>query len=600
MWALPLALLSATALLKQPAPGDCILQPVDADATVFLGVDRQSLVLDGRGQCDALDEVLLEAKNANREAGFTFQAQTSTGIVEFRGTLSSDSGRYRFVPRPAPKLPETDGSWAVFASGPNTDKLAEVVLSLEKLEVTTNLRVEYPGRPTFQNVADRYPGTEAAIPPSDQDAVVNAVTVQLPPGISPKSMGDLSWSVVLRGADVDLFDDATPPVAVGRKIGNYPDVSLIRFRARSPVRAPIHATLELARASEVVLSFDVELAKGASRRSIPFPVGRATHVQCPRQAGSPYWRAGDASGTVSADNKSIKLDACKLEIRCEELLDAIKDRHGVEDAALVKQLARLYGPQRVKVKVVDRSNGKSTEIERIVRIEDPQHLEIPLDFPTESTDPNNLYLVDLRHVDDDAKEADARTSVAQIRPRGAFGLPPARSRNGEGVRLYATVPVNLAGFRFPASGRDLANSSQSPNVDVTTLDTGLLLAMEIWNYNVAANASAIPVYFASGMLFSTIENGKNVVRPNFVLGGGLSLPLLQGTQQLDTSLALGLYWSVDLRRAEPFRTGNHFMVTLGANILSLFGAGSAKKSESSRSTVQQPQEASSDETPAED
>jgi hypothetical protein len=66
-----------------------------------------------------------------------------------------------------------------------------------------------------------------------------------------------------------------------------------------------------------------------------------------------------------------------------------------------------------------------------------------------------------------------------------------------------------------------------------------------------------------------VQVAKPSVNLSWVTGASFNLPLFT-TAQLDTTAELGVFWEVDLR--DGFDSGNHFLITTGFNVLSLFGA----------------------------
>jgi hypothetical protein len=249
-----------------------------------------------------------------------------------------------------------------------------------------------------------------------------------------------------------------------------------------------------------------------------------------------------------------------------------------KDALRASRLLAYYGDQEFVIVV---SEVRESEVGKVWRSQpvtlalDTVVWEQEIKFPTYTNDVNVLYEVRLEPVGAESAEP-VEDVVARLRPRGRFGI--ASKRLGSfGVRVYLTIPVNVLGLRARASGIDLENSQANPNVQLAMLETGLLFVVEPWSYLRARNWSPVPFYFAGGLTFSTLDVDKGIVDPHLLLGGGLSLPVVSGASQLDTSLTLGLYWNVDLRRSHPFTEGNHALVMLGTNAFSLFGAQSAKK-----------------------
>lgn len=249
------------------------------------------------------------------------------------------------------------------------------------------------------------------------------------------------------------------------------------------------------------------------------------------------------------------------------------------DASKAKGLLALYGDQIFNIVVSETRNGKVGETwtsESNTLSLDTAVWEHTLKLPSKTNDTNVVYEVAVLSITPGVPEQAAESIVVgRLRPRGLFGIPSWKAQK-LGWRMYLTVPVNALGIRAKASGLDLKSSSDNPNLQLAVLETGLLFVVEPWSYIRARNSSPIPLYVAGGVTFSTLDVDAGVVNPHFVFGGGLSLPLVTGTSQLDTSLTLGVYWNVDLRRSHPFAEGNHALFTVGTNALSIFGAQSAK------------------------
>lgn len=159
---------------------------------------------------------------------------------------------------------------------------------------------------------------------------------------------------------------------------------------------------------------------------------------------------------------------------------------------------------------------------------------------------------------------DSVTFQAKIRLRGTNGFP-------HPFRVFATVPVNLAGIRFPASASGLTRSSWSSTsstvYETFTLTAGILAAIEPWNYQLGRTLWPLSVRFETGFNLVTITSAT--FTPTYVLGASINFPLLESPSSVGTSLSLGTFWEVDLRERDPFIAGNHFTVTLGLNVLAL-------------------------------
>jgi hypothetical protein len=49
----------------------------------------------------------------------------------------------------------------------------------------------------------------------------------------------------------------------------------------------------------------------------------------------------------------------------------------------------------------------------------------------------------------------------------------------------------------------------------------------------------------------------------------VSLPLVDSPSQLGTSVAIGMFWEHDFREVDNSPANNHFLITLGLNVLTL-------------------------------
>jgi hypothetical protein len=155
---------------------------------------------------------------------------------------------------------------------------------------------------------------------------------------------------------------------------------------------------------------------------------------------------------------------------------------------------------------------------------------------------------------------DSITFQAKIRLRGTNGF-------AHPFRIFATVPVNLAGIRFPASAAGLTKSSSTTVYEAFTLTAGILAAVEPWNYQLGRTLYPLSVRFETGFNLVTITSAT--FTPTYVLGASVNFPLVESPASVGTSLAVGTFWEVDLRERDPFKGGSHFTVTLGLNVLAL-------------------------------
>ncbi|MFO0758859.1 MAG: hypothetical protein U0359_20370 [Byssovorax sp.] len=155
---------------------------------------------------------------------------------------------------------------------------------------------------------------------------------------------------------------------------------------------------------------------------------------------------------------------------------------------------------------------------------------------------------------------------ARLRSRGLFGFKQPWNHRTIGMRLYATLPVQLTGFRFPAAPKDLSSSSDPTSFQYLTPRTGILMVGEPWNYDTGQNPW--PLNPSASIGFMALELTKPRVDLTFVLGAQVKLPLGDSSGQLSSSAALGVFWEHDV--AQGLDLGNRFLLTFGANVFSLF------------------------------
>jgi hypothetical protein len=155
---------------------------------------------------------------------------------------------------------------------------------------------------------------------------------------------------------------------------------------------------------------------------------------------------------------------------------------------------------------------------------------------------------------------------AILRPRGLGGWL------SDHWRTYITFPIRFTGLRFPAKSSELATSRDATAVQLAGIRAGVLAALEPWNYDTRSSSSLIPFRFMSGFNLYDLAAGR--FDPAFLLGGSFSFPVLEldgspSARNLSSTVALGIFWEVDLERKQPLKEGNHLLVTLGIDVGSL-------------------------------
>ncbi len=361
----------------------------------------------------------------------------------------------------------------------------------------------------------------------------------------------------------------------------------------------------------VLLDTPVKLAESMRRVQLPLPVADSTYVLCPTRGSSDKTlEEGHDGGQIAVHNSSVTNRGCKAVFSPDDLKMAVARRHGIpfkeakkskqgradasscaslradrlnvgercidvleapgkpnENARRIEQILQAYGSQRVAVSVT--KDG--------VEAKDPEYVEVYVDaanredktltFPDQDPDADKPYTVTISSELAKDKKSTGAVSRVSLRPRGLFGFRAP-------IRMFVTIPLNLSAIRFPASVRDAASSSESLRYQIRTFDVGALASVELWDYVRRKNMLPIPIRLSTGFLFNPVQRP---VAASWVVGGSFNLPLIEGTSQVDTSFAIGLYYEVDMRHEKAFRQGSHFLLTFGVNIFSLFGAESAKK-----------------------
>lgn len=365
----------------------------------------------------------------------------------------------------------------------------------------------------------------------------------------------------------------------------------------------------------------VRLAASARLESVPLPIRDRLYVDCrgansnvtnsemraiydddvvngtcalvllPVSVGTP----GPSRKTSLYRVKESKLDKAEL-VECERESSDSCSKKAKEEAwqtsidrwvtlhdskQQARRLNRFYGSQRLIVVV--KRDGKEIAIKRwIINPSQLTWLELPHGTDTER---GSLYSVEVRVAarptadvvyatakddngksdDSDIPQTDLRFS-AQLRSRGPFGIKAAWFTDGSflGFRVYATIPVQLVGFRFPAATNELRASSDPLIVQYMTPRTGLLGVVEPWSYDTGQNPWPLNPAIAGGLL--AFDLAKPRINVSTLLGIQFQAPLLKpDTSQLSSTIALGMFWEHSVEEKE-----NRFLVTFGANVLSLF------------------------------
>lgn len=344
-----------------------------------------------------------------------------------------------------------------------------------------------------------------------------------------------------------------------------------------------------AKLERTLFQTQVTLAKAARRESIALPIKEMLYVACgelgaativPEIAGFSERLEGvdlAVNGTTRAINEDdLKAGECFLQYSPTRYPESLQQR-GKTRRQTIESLVH-FGRQEVEV-VLRRG---ASEKKVLWTIDPTREQSIPLPQPAESKE-TGVYVVhaivrgpmppDVIYRPAAPTNATERPIVAlgdlefkaNLRPRGRFGWvsPP--------IRTFVTIPVELAGFRFPSNARELESSSDNTVVQIVTGRTGLLFAIEPWDYDRGTNPWPVPARWMSGMSLFRIGEGRFV--PSLMNGIQISVPVLDlpkgsAEDQLGTDASLGFFWEHDLQPGG----GDHLLVTVGANLLTLFGS----------------------------
>ena len=268
----------------------------------------------------------------------------------------------------------------------------------------------------------------------------------------------------------------------------------------------------------------------------------------------------------------------------------------------LERVRALLGPQTLVYQVTQERTKERTSPERLVAFDlTAADVRIPLEFGKKN--PNEAEEFEIRFETQAQADGDSspgageqrrnsfcgnptRCFLAHVRSKGRFGVAHARgTRGSNSVRVFATIPLDFVAFRFPPSGRAATSSADSNIAQITTLNTGLLLAIEPWNYITNRNMFALPFRFLFGGMVHRWQQGK--FEPSMFTGGALALPLFKGLDANDRvsfDLTLSAGWELSLIRSasaaswrDDFRSRNHFVIAVGLNVFALFSPKTATK-----------------------
>lgn len=354
------------------------------------------------------------------------------------------------------------------------------------------------------------------------------------------------------------------------------------FEVMVTLRDPAHP-------ERTLFATKVKLASAARRESIPLPIKDMLFVACgdlgeaaiiPEIAGFAE-RLEDVdivlNGTTRAINEDdLKAGQCFLQYSPSRSSDAIHQK-GQRKRDTIGSLVH-FGRQEIEV-VLRRG---ASEKKVLWTLDPTREQSIPLPQPADSKE-TGVYVAQAVVRGPMPPEVVYRPAApvnaterpiialgdlefkASLRPRGRFGwvMFP--------IRTFVTIPVELAGFRLPANARELESSSTDSSVQIVTGRTGWLVALEPWDYDRGVNPWPVPARLMAGMSLFRLGEGRFV--PSLMNGVQFSFPVLDlpkgsAEDQLGTDASLGFFWEHDLQDGG----GDHLMITVGANLLTLFGS----------------------------
>jgi hypothetical protein len=358
----------------------------------------------------------------------------------------------------------------------------------------------------------------------------------------------------------------------------------IKFQVNNAQSTPLTVKLGLFHRTTVepLLQVDARIADGAGKQSVPMAIRAHIAVYCDRDE---YINLNEQTRAV-VDDALATHQCVAVFVPSAQAVDAFTNRPtNIGEANWKNQkpqfkempvptmpdplTSSLYGPQSLVVQV-KQDAGEVNSVDW--QIADPTQMAFITIPKPKGTASSNVYTVEVAHKakgnyrgigqipvnGDTLDRADLRARV-YLRPRGPFGW------NKLPVRTYVTIPVQLSGLRFPASGYELKSSTDPTVYQFVSPRVGMLIVVEPWNYDLGRNFSPFGFSVAGGL--SLLQASTNPVSVSTLLGVQLQLPLVESPSQLGTSISLGLFWENNLR--ENGLQANHALLTLGVNVLTL-------------------------------
>ncbi|MFO0682226.1 MAG: hypothetical protein U0234_09245 [Sandaracinus sp.] len=363
--------------------------------------------------------------------------------------------------------------------------------------------------------------------------------------------------------------------------------------------------------------FPIVVADGARSESVPLPMRLSLSVRCQfetheAQSFARYiGRDGDVIAPYSSDDCVLAYEPPIADAPwTERSQTSTEPQVSIDDQRLAQAVSsfisterlRLYGRQLVTVRV--RAHDQSQDVTRQLVFQ-PWPRDTPeimsLSFPTGGQQEDDFIVSveenvqDVDHTDPPYRQdwvrppstdsALTRSEFAfqtRIRPRGPLGSFVVVDAGGRtlGLRAYITIPVGVATMRLPGATADLASTGSETAVQLTTLRTGLLAAIEPWDFESRSSPLPVALSLQTGLLLQSFTSDA-FQAPSYVLGLGMGLPIVQqaGASQTGVTANMSFLWEHDFR----YGGENHFMLLISANLLSLLspqqGGGSGTNAE---------------------
>lgn len=429
-------------------------------------------------------------------------------------------------------------------------------------------------------------------------AAFNTTMVRLAPELEQLADDGWNWCWVAPHRDIFLVRPADSTARQGNSLGAaaaqaQATRSMLRenddvaFAVYAPQDQDVTLGLELRKDSTcrtenlpARMRLVIPVAKRAVMASLPFPGANAVYIKCGAQSEPPEkdrvkpGRVGSVDYVTNGTTKAID-DSAADTGQCTLIYTTATAQH--RNASML-----LYGPQRLEIAV---TRGEQTQ-RAVLHIKDVgSSEEIPLPIPKNASGSGEYYLVEAVFVpegpgapatvpgsNDESGTPEATSSStrfsARLRRRGYMAWSSAP------LRTFVTFPLQFTGYRFPASPIDLKRSSDRTNAQTVGPRAGILVGAEPWNYDTGKSLWAIPLRGLVGM--NLYDLGSGTFQPSVLVGGSVTFPIIdppgQTASQLGTDVAISTFWECDLRQDSPLKHGNHFLVTFGLNVLSVFGS----------------------------